>query len=107
MPAVAECWLQQAGWASVLTVEVLLEDLLGVLLGLSRGVGVVQVGLVAADDLSFRSHVCGGNDLVRRWYLVELHWSFWCRVCNRGSLEVVEVEECRDGQQSGFCSGMS
>lgn len=43
---------------SVLTVEVLLEDLLGVLLGLSRGVGVVQVGLVAADDLSFRSHVC-------------------------------------------------
>jgi hypothetical protein len=38
----------------VTTVKLLLEDLLGMLLGLLRGVGVVDVGLVTSSDLSLR-----------------------------------------------------
>lgn len=33
------------------TIEVILEDLLGVFLGLRRGIGVVDGSLVATDDL--------------------------------------------------------
>lgn len=41
------------GNRTVAAVKLLLEDLLGVLLGLLGGVGVGDVGLVAAGDLSF------------------------------------------------------
>jgi len=42
---------------TITAVEVVLENLLGVLLGLLGGVGVLQVGLVAAGDLSLGRHV--------------------------------------------------
>lgn len=48
-----------SGLRDVAAVELVLEDLLGVLLGLLGGVGVVDVGLVAASDLSFGRHVGG------------------------------------------------
>lgn len=48
------------GWLTVTAVELLLEDLLGVFLGLLGSVGVVQVGLVAAGDLRVTRHI-GGN----------------------------------------------
>jgi hypothetical protein len=41
---------------TVSTVELVLENGLGVLLGLLGGVGVVDVGLVAAGDLSVSRH---------------------------------------------------
>lgn len=69
---------------SLLTAEVLLENRLGVLLGLIGGVGVVQVGLVTADNLSFRSHSC--SDLLRErcglleWYLL---FGLILRACGR------------------------
>lgn len=37
--------------------HVILNDLLAVLLGLVRGVGVVKVGLVATDDVTGVGHV--------------------------------------------------
>lgn len=87
----------------MLTVEVLFENLLGVFLGLSGGVGVVQVGLVTADDLSLRSHVCGvslrercgSNGLLERWCLVlVLHWLFVMRDWyDRGWMEMVEMKD--------------
>lgn len=46
----------------VFTVEVLLQNLLGVILRFGRGVGVVDGGLVAADDMSVRH--CGGLRLM-------------------------------------------
>lgn len=39
---------------TITTVELVVENLTGVLLGLFRGVGVVEVSLVAACDLSLR-----------------------------------------------------
>ena len=45
---------------TISVVELLVEDLLGVLLGLLRGVGVVDSSLVAAGDLSIgHFEVCG------------------------------------------------
>lgn len=41
---------------TVTTVELVVENFLGVILGLLGGVGVVQVGLVAAGDLSISRH---------------------------------------------------
>lgn len=51
-----------SGFGDVTAVELVLEDRLGVLLGLLGGVGVLEVGLVTAGDLSFGRHVgwCGG-----------------------------------------------
>lgn len=48
-----------ASLGDVTTVELVLEHGLGVLLALLGGVGVVDVGLVAAGDLSFGRHVGG------------------------------------------------
>lgn len=42
---------------TITAVELVLEDLAGVLLGLLRGVGVVEVGLVAAGNLGISRHV--------------------------------------------------
>ena len=42
---------------TITTVELVVEDLLRVLLGLLGGVGVLEVGLVASSDLSFSRHV--------------------------------------------------
>lgn len=50
------------GKHTITAVELVVENLLGVLLGLLRGVGVVDVGLVAAGDLSFGRHGEGGGD---------------------------------------------
>ena len=47
----------RASSRTVAAVELVLEHLLRVLLGLLGGVGVVDVGLVAAGDLSFGRHV--------------------------------------------------
>ncbi len=44
---------------TIASVELILENLLGAVLGLLRSVGVVDVGLVAAGDLSFGRH--GGD----------------------------------------------
>lgn len=49
------------------TVVFVLEDILGVVLGLSRGVWVVEVGLVTADDLSFRRHFGYRDAAVSGW----------------------------------------
>lgn len=48
----------------IAAVEFVLEDGLRVLLALLGGVGVVDVGLVAAGDLSFGRHIGGLVDLV-------------------------------------------
>jgi hypothetical protein len=61
--------------APLLTIVVLLENLFGVLFGLCGGVGVVQVSLVAADDLSFRSHVCSVS--LSRRYLGSMGMGYW------------------------------
>lgn len=47
---------EEESWQFPRTVVFVLEDILGVVFGLSRGVWVVEVGLVTADDLSFRRH---------------------------------------------------
>lgn len=46
------------GDSTIAAIKLALEDLLGVLLGLIRGVGVLEVGLVTAGDLSFRHIGC-------------------------------------------------
>jgi len=54
---------------TVAAVELVVEDLLGVLLGLLGGVGVVEVGLVATGDLTISRHGDG-------WTLDGLAWLF-------------------------------
>ena len=44
---------------TISAIKLFIEDPLGVLLGLLRGVGIVEVGLVTASNLSFSGH-CGG-----------------------------------------------
>lgn len=48
---------------TIAAIKLLLEDLLRVLLGLLRGVGVLEVGLVASGNLSV-SHIDGWGWLV-------------------------------------------
>lgn len=50
---------------TITAVELILEDLARVLLGLLGGVGILEVGLVAAGDLSISRHV--ENLVVDRW----------------------------------------
>lgn len=49
---------------TVTAVELILQNLAGVLLGLLGGVGVVEVSLMATSDLGISRHV-GGVDLVK------------------------------------------
>ena len=49
------------GRLDVATVELVVQNVAGVLLGLFGGVGVVDVGLVAANDVACVGH-CGGVD---------------------------------------------
>ena len=49
---------------TITAVELVLQNLARVLLGLLGGVGVVEVSLVATSDLGIRRHV-GGVDLVK------------------------------------------
>lgn len=52
------------GLGHLAALHVLVDDLLAVLLGLVRGVGVVEVGLVAADDVAGVGHgVCCGGEI--------------------------------------------
>jgi hypothetical protein len=50
---------RSTGKSTIAAVKLALENLLGVLFGLLRGVGVLEVGLVTAGDLSFRHVDCG------------------------------------------------
>lgn len=59
-----------ASLGDVAAVELVLENGLGVLLGLLGGVGVLEVGLVTAGDLSFGRHVDGGIGSGKRWLVV-------------------------------------
>lgn len=53
------------------TVEVILQNILGVLLGLDRSVGIVNTGLMTADDLSVRHDFVNANEeLLRLGFLI-------------------------------------
>lgn len=59
----------RGGRLDVAAIELVVQDFLGVLLGFLRGVGVVEVGLVAADDVAWVGHGDrGGGCIEFLWY---------------------------------------